>query len=657
MAGSGTTSRVTAFLHKYAEISFVVLILVFISVVFHFMPFKIAFLNFFYLPVLAAGYLMGARRAVFASVLCSVLVFAYYFIQWSADAWTGNALSMTVSDIFHQKQIVLAQLAMWSGFLMLVGGAFGKVNEHVMSSYTYVQELNQELQGQASELRELNSALQNSSRDLHRKAEELQRVSSTMDAAVAQMIIQGKLREEKRNLTALFCDLKGFTAYSHDRTPEVILDDLNKFYGTMEDIVETYHGHVDKYMGDGMMCEFGAPNDNPQHALQGALAAIRMQEKFGGWEFPWKLRVGISTGDAVVGLLGSRRRTYSAIGEVVNLASRLEELCEPGAIFTNEANNEAIKGTIKCEQIRNLGGRREGDQRLRDNVAALEKKLRQEGDNPQLLFELGKVHFSVREATKALGYFRQALKLDPENNEFKLAFAEAAVKKDDLEKISIRGLGEKQAVFAILGVRDPLLNRRRFPDTFYQRFQNVPAMLEITDEHAHPVESIDGTIGHSLCVAVLAYGIAEELGLPEDQKQDILFAGRLQDFGKGVIQQHLLNRRGGLSDQERRELEGHVTEGVVRARDKGYDKPEILDIIANHHELMNGQGYPSHSRGNEIPMGARITCVADVYSALTAGRPYRDAWTSSVSLAELRKGANSGKYDPKVVKAAVRLLS
>jgi len=414
---------------------------------------------------------------------------------------------------------------------------------------------------------------------------------------------------------------------------------------------------VDKYMGDGIMCEFGAPVDNPQHALQGALAALRMQSKFGGWEFPWKLRVGLSTGDAVVGLLGSRRRTYSALGEVVNLASRLEELCEPGAVYTNGENHEEIKDIIECEQIHSLGGRREGDQELREKVTELEKQLRQEGQNPKSLFELGKTHYSLREATRALEYFREALELDPENNEIKLAFAETTVKKDDLEKIAIRGLDEKQAVFIILGVRDPLLDRHRFSDTFYQKYQNVPTMLEVTDEDAHPIESIDGTIGHSLCVAVLSYGIADELGLPEDQKQDILLAGRLQDFGKVIVRQHMLNRRGSLSDKERRELVGHVNEGVERAKAKGFDKPEILSIIANHHELMNGQGYPARSRGKEIPLGARITGVADVYSALTSGRPYREAWRSGVALGELKKGANAGKYDPKVVDAAIKLLS
>jgi putative nucleotidyltransferase with HDIG domain len=655
---SGSVTRLTNFLHKYAETAFIVIVLVILVVVFHWVPgeVKIAFLNFFYLPVLAAGYLMGARRAILSSVLCALVVVIYYAWVWNVEAAASGAV-VSQLDLASANQETLLQLAIWAGFLMIVGGAFGRVNEHVMSSYVYVQELNKELQNQAGELRDLNTALQSSSKDLQRKAEELQRVSSTMDAAVARMIIQGRLREEKRNLTVLFCDLKGFTTYSHARSPEVILDDLNTFYGAMEDIVEAYHGHVDKYMGDGIMCEFGAPLDHQQHRLQAIMAAYQMQEKFHAGEFAWKLRIGVASGDAIVGLFGSRRRAYSAIGEVVNLASRLEELAEPGSIYLDENTFEMVQPFVECQQIRNLGGRREEDEIILEQISDKEEQLRKTPKDSGLLFQIGKLHFQRQEASRALDYFRRAMELRPEDNDIKLAFAEASVKQDEFEKISIRGLDQKQAVFTIVGLKDPLQDRNRFPEKFYKQFQNVPSLIEVPDSLVHPVEVIDGTLGHSLSVAVIAYAIADQLELPENEKKDILTAARLQDLGKALVEQHLLNRSGGLSDQERRELAGHVNESVEKARDQGYDKKEVLDIIANHHELMNGAGYPQRARGDEIPLGARITCVADVYCALTAWRPYRDAWDSRVAIRELGKGADSGKYDPKVVETLKSLLS
>ena len=658
-ANGGSATWFTNFLHKNAELSFIVIVLIVLVVVFHWVPneVKIAFLNFFYIPVLAAGFLMGARRAVLSAVLCALVVVIYYLWVWSGGALATSAGILALPSIVFQNKETVLQVVIWAGFLVIVGGAFGHVNERVMNSFVSVQQLQKELENQARELRDLNTALQNSSKDLQRKAEELQRVSSTMDATVARMIIQGRLREEKRNLSVLFCDLKGFTNYSHSRSPEIILDDLNSFYGKMEDIVETYHGHVDKYMGDGIMCEFGAPLDHQQHCLQAVLAAYRMQEKFHTGDFHWKLRIGVASGDAVVGLFGSRRRSYSALGEVVNLASRLEELCEPGKIYLDENTHEMIGLFLECEQIRNLGGRRELDAEIHEKIGKLEKKLDVDKKSPSLLFEIGKLHFQLQEASRSLEYFRRAMEIKPDDNDIKLAFAEASVKQDEFEKITIRGLEQKQAVFAVMGMKDTLQDRNRFPENFYKRFEHVRDLIEIPDTVVHPVEAIDATLGHSLSVAIFSYAIADHLGLSEEDKKDILTAARLQDLGKAIVQQHLLNRRGGLSDQERRELEGHVTESVEQARNLDYNKQSVLDIIANHHELMNGTGYPQRARGDEIPFGARITCVADVYSALTAWRPYRDAWDSRVAISELKKGAGSGKYEPKVVDALAGLLS
>ena len=85
------------------------------------------------------------------------------------------------------------------------------------------------------------------------------------------------------------------------------------------------------------------------------------------------------------------------------------------------------------------------------------------------------------------------------------------------------------------------------------------------------------------------------------------------------------------------------------AKRMGYNRPEVLQIIANHHELLNGEGYPRHNKGDEIPMSSRIAFVADVFCALTESRPYRNPWDSRVAQRELEKGAASGKFDATVV--------
>jgi HD-GYP domain-containing protein (c-di-GMP phosphodiesterase class II) len=659
-------TTVEVFLRRHAEILLVLTILFVVVVVFHLVPFKLAFLHFFYLPILVAGYLLGKRRTVYCSLLCVLIVLIYFFWEWTREALVSGQGWSAMLNVALQNWNTLMWLATWGGFLILTGAAFGHIHERMQSAYEDVQRLNEELRGQARELREVNQALQASTNELREQAEQLQEKNlvieklrqdveqtlySTMDATVARLMIQDRLREEKRNISVLFCDLIGFARHAHVRPPEVILEDLNRFYGAMEEVTEAYHGHVDKYLGDGIMCEFGAPVVHEQHALQAVVAGLKMQDRFKRLQLPFELRVGLASGEAVVGLLGSRRRSYSALGDVVNLAKRLEEICEPGSVFMDENTRRHVHPFLKIERVRSFPGRRAGDKQVLDEIDEKERQLVQDPMNPELLFVLGKLCFRVFEASRALEFLRRALQLRPDDNEIKLAYADATVKRDEYEKIAIRGLAERQAVFKAVCLVDPLEDRSRFPRRFTDQYRAAREWLEIPEDIALPTEVIDGTVGHSLSVAVLSYGLADQLGLPEAVKRDVLTAAQLQDVGKAVVWHHVLNRPGSLSDQERKDLVAHVAESVAGAKRIGYGRPGVIEVIANHHELLNGTGYPRGIKGEDIPLGARISCVADVYCALTARRPYREPWDSHAALSELRKGAAAGKYDARIVDA------
>ena len=660
------------FLRRHSELFLVLSVLIVISAVFHWIPYKIAFLNFFFVPVLAAGYLMGARRAVLTSVLCVLLVLIYYFFVWAKVDLDAGYQWATLMSVFSQRWNTLLSLALWGGFLILIGWAFGLIQEREATSHNRARELNEVLQAQATELRVANAALEESSNQLRQQAEDLHQkgfqieqlkqkleetLYSAMDSTVARLLIQGRLREEKRDLSVLFCDLEGFTSYAHQRNPEVALEDLNRFYEVMEGLIETYHGHIDKYLGDGIMCEFGAPVDYEQHSLQAVVAGLTMQKSFADKNFPWRLRVGMASGESIVGLLGSRRRSYSCIGEVANLAKRLEELCDGSSVFLDERTNEAVEHLVKTERVRSQGGRRARDRETLEEIAQKERELQSSPQNADLLFAIGELYFRVREASQAIIYFRQAMEIKPDDNAIKLAYADASVKLDDFEKVAIRGLGQKQAVFRAVGLVDPLLNRERFPQPFHDRYHHVPGMVEIPEDVVLPTEVMDGCVGHSLSVAVLSYALGDQLGLAEELKRHLLVAGRLQDLGKCIVWHHILNRRGVLSEQERKDLERHVDESVSIARRMGYEDPQTLEIIANHHELLNGEGYPRRLKGEEVPLGGRIACVADVYCALTERRPYRRAWDCRVALSEIHKGAAAGRFDPQVVDALNRLMA
>jgi adenylate cyclase len=666
------TGQMHALLKRHAELLFVLALVAIVALAFHWMPHKLAFLNFFYLPVLAAGYLLGARRALAASVLCVLLVILYYLWLWMGYAMMSVAgLTSLLAVIGGQRETAIG-VAIWAGFLVVAGAVFGSAHERIVEAFAALGRLADELKKQSDALGQANEALKTSSAELQHKAEELQgknllverlkqqveeALYSTMDATVARLMMQGRLREQKRTITVLSCDLKGLVGLDEQKHPEVVLEMLNQFYEGMEQIVDAYHGHIDRYMGDGVMCEFGAPIDYELHALQAAIAAVKVRENLAERHFPYALRIGIATGDAIVGLLGSRRRSYSAIGDVVNLSKRLQQLCEPGCVYLDQATYQEAKRFIRMEPVRHLAGRRPEDAQLREELEQKETQLAWDPENVSLLFEVGNLYLRLREATKAMLYYRRAMALRPDDNALKLAYADATVKRDEYENINVRGVPEQHAVYKTAGLVDPLMDRDRFSAAFHERYKHVPGMIEIPENVVLPTESIDASIGHSVVVATLAYAIADSMGLPEPLKGDLLIAGRLQDAGKCAVWHSILTRRGALSEQERKDLEKHVDESVSVTRRLGYDRPEVLEIIANHHELLDGSGYPRRVKGEDIPLGARIACVADLYAAMTAWRPYRSAWDSRVALKELGKQAGDGCLDRRVVEASSALLS
>lgn len=141
------------------------------------------------------------------------------------------------------------------------------------------------------------------------------------------------LRGEKREVSVLFSDIRGFTTLSEGMTPEALVLLLNDYLGPMTEIVMKNDGTLDKYIGDAVMAIYNAPMDIPDHAECAARSAIIMQKslldlnKIFEKDFGRRLKIGIGihTGDAVVGNMGSQRRfNYTAMGDTVNLASRLE---------------------------------------------------------------------------------------------------------------------------------------------------------------------------------------------------------------------------------------------------------------------------------------------------------------------------------------------
>lgn len=162
------------------------------------------------------------------------------------------------------------------------------------------------------------------------------------------------LEGERRKVTILFSDIKSFTTLAEKLPPESVVSILNQYFEEMLEAIFGNQGTLDKFIGDGMMVEFGAPLDDPKQEKNAVLAAIGMQKKLQKMSERWvgqgkpalEMGIGIHTGQALVGTIGSMERMqYTAIGDTVNVASRLEQtsktLNQP--IVISEATFEAIK--------------------------------------------------------------------------------------------------------------------------------------------------------------------------------------------------------------------------------------------------------------------------------------------------------------------------
>ncbi len=623
--------RVRNFFARYLEIIFVLLIGLLVASVFYLFPYnRTAFLNFFYLPVLAAAYFMGKRKAVLGATLCVLIMVLIAYLYPNSFSVAGNRLD------------ALLIVCIWGGFLILSSAAVGSLQERLMKGFEETRQLLEELR-RSHVVEEMKEKVEKT-------------LYATMDPVVAKLATEGKLRYEKREISVMFTDLTGFTSYSDRNRPDVVLEELNSFLGQIEPVVELFRGHIDKYMGDGVMIEFGAPVDYDRHALLAVLAGWKMQHKVKKLNLPWNLRVGIATGSAIVGMMGVRRQSYTALGDRVNLAKRLEEICPPGKICIDEATYQAVKPFFTAIKLRSGGYRRQADGALLERLRSLEGDLAREGESPQLLFEIGKLNFQLQRASAAIRNFERALTLDPDANEIKVAYADAVLKKDEIEKVQIKGKLQKITVFEVTGLKDRLNDLMAIPEDLAARYRHMVDQIEVPEEIVLGVEALDGSVGHSRVVALLSYAIAERLNLDDDVRKTVMLAGYLQDVGKEAVPHHILNRAGSLTEQEFKLVLKYPRESVATLRRLGYVDALLLEVVEHHREQWSGSGYPAGLKGEEIPIGARITAVAEAYSALTAWRPYREPWHARVAASELRKGVEKGMYDPHVVDVLIDLV-
>jgi class 3 adenylate cyclase len=173
------------------------------------------------------------------------------------------------------------------------------------------------------------------------------------DEKVAQQLInnQAALGGELREVTALFCDVRGFTALTQNMPPEEVIEMLNEHMTVLARVVKKHNGVVDKFVGDALMATFGAPISYQNDALDGASAALAMiieREKLNETsKHKLRIGVGVATGKMVAGCMGSTDRlNYTVLGERVNLAARLCSQAKAGQVVIDQTTRERLGNVI-----------------------------------------------------------------------------------------------------------------------------------------------------------------------------------------------------------------------------------------------------------------------------------------------------------------------
>ncbi len=239
-----------------------------------------------------------------------------------------------------------------------------------------------------------------------------------------------RLGGQKRPLTVLFSDLAGFTSLSESLPPEELVSLLNEYLSSMTQVVMEEEGTLDKYIGDAIMAFWNAPKEQDDHADRAVRCALEMQARLQDLNRRWKeenrtgeafrVRIGINTDGVVVGNIGGEDRfDYSAIGDGVNLAARLEpandtygtlvmaseltvEQLSPGQFVLRELDLVAVKG-------------REEPVSVFEVVALAGDALPEDRRRALAEYERGFRAYRAREWTEAEGHFRKALEEDPED--------------------------------------------------------------------------------------------------------------------------------------------------------------------------------------------------------------------------------------------------
>jgi adenylate cyclase len=204
--------------------------------------------------------------------------------------------------------------------------------------------------------------------DMARSLGEKEMIKRAFSRYVAREVVDEILKDpeqisltgERREVTVLFCDIRGFTAAVEGLPPEAVVELLNAFYDLMIETTFKHDGTLDKFLGDGVMAVFGAPLHRRDHALMAARTALAMQaairdlsaRRVAAGTSPLEVGIGLNAGEVIAGTIGTdARMEYTVVGGSVNLAARLESCAGPGQILISAEMHARLDGAVRARPL------------------------------------------------------------------------------------------------------------------------------------------------------------------------------------------------------------------------------------------------------------------------------------------------------------------
>ena len=232
-----------------------------------------------------------------------------------------------------------------------------------VKSVLRIKELHDTVTAQAADLASWNKTLEQRVADQITEIERVGRLKRFLAPQVAELILSSGgderiLESHRRDISVVFCDLRGFTTFAESAEPEEVMNVLNEYHTCLGALIHKHEGTLDKYAGDGLMVLFNDPLPCPEPVVRAVRMAVEMRDEVGKLAVKWRkygyelgFGLGISHGFATIGRIGFEGRfDYSAIGSVVNLAARLCGEAGAGQILVDRKVYMAIEAIADVEQ-------------------------------------------------------------------------------------------------------------------------------------------------------------------------------------------------------------------------------------------------------------------------------------------------------------------